>query len=456
MEGLPLDLVQLILEWTVLPPHQLSEGRRRSKKDSQQGHLVQPPPGERLLQRHGLFGAVRSTPRPIPIPTEPKSLFAFKQQLQKHTRIRSLPNCVVVASVSRRWRAIVLDLVPFDVLSLLSLKRLVRVSLGIGLADQGALTLSQFDTFFHFLSSRPWRATVLDVAFPAFSPDGFNVLLSNILSAKLKYPSICCLDQSCSFPHDPSPSPCKHHTVPHNHHSPPPLHSLSLAFRGPEFFKQDAPPSPSTDPVWATVNAVLQHLCNHLESTPSTALSIKSLRIYIYPESKGRSPRRPDSARNGIRGPRISTVDSENDLEWTTASRLWSRVGKLCSKSLESLQVRIMGPLGDKGWILSDNGSSGSSVTTTTRRHVRVYEDETETTVFGLGSGSNSIGQAFSQQDWLDLEAFMRSPRQRHLLHLIPPTSLPPTFRQTYHRHRHNPSPSSPRPPPAPSRKQTK
>ncbi|KAJ3064615.1 hypothetical protein HDU98_011985, partial [Podochytrium sp. JEL0797] len=283
------------------------------------------PPGERLLHRHPHHSASRThftaqakPPLPAAFPGSTARPFALPPRTGPR-RPKSVPTAVLLCAVSRRIRAAALAaLTSFDALSLLPLPLLLRVSLGVGIADAGAVMLLAHSSTANasVLSSRPWATRALVVEFPA--------------------------------------------------------------------------------------------------------LTIKSLRVYVCPEHKGRAPKpRPDTARESIR-PRISATESE---EWIAAGELWNRLGTLVGPSLEVLQTRMAGPVGDKGWTVAaavgeenlqgGDGRRLAAAASAMRRHVRMYEEENGDMMIFHPEGADAgvtggdVQGEETQDEWIELERIM-------------------------------------------------
>ncbi|KAJ3117399.1 hypothetical protein HK100_000833 [Physocladia obscura] len=147
----------------------------------------------------------------------------------------------------------------------------------------------------------------------------------------------------------------------------------------------------------------------------------------------------PNNNTNNTNNNNADVVDF--DSEWTKSNQLWQRLAKLTAHTIESLQLRVMGPVGVRGWIVdwgafvvaattaSTNDRIGASTSANIRlydavspadglrrRHVRIYEEDNGiVNVFdpfavegSYGSGSGVSGVAVHQKDeWAQLKQIM-------------------------------------------------
>ncbi|KAJ3238221.1 hypothetical protein HDU81_008203 [Chytriomyces hyalinus] len=329
-------------------------------------------------------------------------------------------------------------------LTLLTIPRVLRISLGIGMLDDSLVlvekpieldaghTALSFDQLNRaVISSRAWNTSSLAVSFPAMSELAFKALLTSILNQKLH--CVCCSDAKC---HSKSPSCyeekfCSHVDAPHHHHHhAPPLSSISLVFRAPEWHKHDTGHNAITDSVWTTVHSAISIMNDLLREysgktfcrNAAPVFHLKSLHVHVCVDSKGsgRANGRPVSATPGraSRVSRISTVaqvDSEDD-EWTRGCAAWMRLSDALDGSLESLQMRLNGPVENFGWLIDETvgGDTGKNTALSRddllaqRRHFRVFENENgQTTIFNPRENADPGVEQVDESEWQRLEQIM-------------------------------------------------
>ncbi|KAI8617236.1 hypothetical protein BC830DRAFT_125299 [Chytriomyces sp. MP71] len=118
------------------------------------------------------------------------------QVTSSHNRIVSTPSALILASVSRRWRALILAskyASHVDLAALLPLRRLLRIALGEGMLDSGIPLFLEAPVSRRVspLLTRVFHLDALDVHFPAFSLAGWGAMLKAIVNGKSAHQCVC-------------------------------------------------------------------------------------------------------------------------------------------------------------------------------------------------------------------------------------------------------------------------
>ncbi|KAJ3239190.1 hypothetical protein HDU78_002992 [Chytriomyces hyalinus] len=440
MEALPQNVVNAILQTAMrLPTTPLSE-----RMTSNQEYVARNHPGDRLLHNYQTQASRTHFSKAANQAARMSHYNAITAPLVTSNKCKSIPTSVLLASVCRMWRRIISMHTEMNPLTLLTIPRVLRISLGVGMlddslvlvqkpieSDSGHTSLSFDQLNRAVISSRAWNTSSLAVSFPAISELAFKALLTSILNQKLH--CICCSDAKCDSKNASCYEEkfCSHVDSPHHHHHhAPALSSISLVFRAPEWHKHDTGHNAITDSVWTTVHSAISIMSDLLREfsgksfcrNAAPVFHLKSLHMHVCVDSKGsgRTNTRPVSATPGraSRVSRISTVaqsDSEDD-EWTRGCAAWMRLSNALDGSLESLQMRLNGPVENFGWLIDESvgGDSGKNAALSRddllaqRRHFRVFENENgQTTIFNPRENADPGVEQVDESEWQRLEQVM-------------------------------------------------